>query len=475
MPRFVAPMDAVWLWIESPSGPKHVVVLQVFDRPADAGPDYLDTLYASITDPAAAVKPGFRRRAHRSARTGGQFTWVTEDRLDLAHHVRRHTLPAPGTQQQLLDYVAELHTGVLDRARPQWAARLVDGLEGGGFALCTLLHHSQFDGVNMNRHAIGGLSTDPAATDCAAPWLQPHGRPAPAAEPAGRSEGLADWVRDPAKAAGAGRRALSTAAGVARSLGSLARSSRTSLRTRELPFAAPGSLFNSKITERRQFVGETWALSRYKDIAKRTGTSINDVCVTVTGGALRAYLVEQDALPERSLVGGIPVATTGTDASAAGRDDNTFGAVLCNLGTDLTDPVERLRRVHASMANSKALMAELDPVTASAFTTFNIGGFLAAAVPSVPELPRPTFNAVVSNVPGPRTPLYWNGARMTMYHPSSVVMHGQALNITLLSYVDTITVGMTVCPDVVRNADRLPVHMENALAELEKATADLGA
>jgi hypothetical protein len=123
------------------------------------------------------------------------------------------------------------------------------------------------------------------------------------------------------------------------------------------------------------------------------------------------------------------------------------------------------------MRNSKSLMAAMDPLTAQMFTTANIGGFLVAAVPSVPRLPRPAFNAVVSNVPGPRKPLYWNGARMAGFYPSSVAMHGQALNITLLSYVDQITVGLTSCPETVPNADRILVQVDNALADLDKATA----
>lgn len=464
MPRFVAPMDAVWLWIESSNSPKHVVVLQVFTPPPAAGPGLLDDLYAAITD-SAEVKPGFRRRAYRSAATGGQFAWSVDDPIDLTAHVRRHTLPAPGGPDELRAYVGQLHTGLLDRARPQWAARLVDGLSDGRFALCTLLHHSLFDGVNMGRHVVGGLSTDPAATDGAPPWLRTAKRPGgppPVAEPA--AAGLSSVVP-------AARKVVDTAGEVFGSLKALARCGAATVRERELPFAAPDSMFNVQVSRRRRFEGGSWPLARFKDVARRTGTSINDVSLSVTGAALRGYLIEQDALPGRSLVGGVPVATTGTAADAAGRDDNSFAAVLCNLGTDLDDPAERLRRVHASMANSKSLMADIDPLTAAAFTAANIGGFLVAAVPAVPRLPRPAFNLVVSNVPGPREPLYWNGCELTGFYPSSVAMHGQALNVTLLSYTDRITVGLTACPEAVPHLDRLLVHLENGLVDLEKATA----
>src|SRR5581483_3390263 len=124
--RFVAPLDAVWLWIESETSPTSVVVLQIFRPPARSGPQFLDDLYAQITDPTH-VKPGFRRRAYRSAATGGQFAWADDGLLDMTAHVRRATLPAPGRIRELLEFVGELHGQVMGRQRPQWEARLVDG------------------------------------------------------------------------------------------------------------------------------------------------------------------------------------------------------------------------------------------------------------------------------------------------------------------------------------------------------------
>jgi WS/DGAT/MGAT family acyltransferase len=202
-----------------------------------------------------------------------------------------------------------------------------------------------------------------------------------------------------------------------------------------------------------------------------TGASMNDVGLAMCGAALRSYMLERDCLPSSSLVAGVPVSLSGTDADAASRDGNAIGAVLCNLGTDLDDPIERLRRVHASMANNKSMMAGLDPLTTTAVTSGNMAGFLLGAVPGLPKFPRPAFNLVVSNVPGLRKPLYWNGAEMTDYYPSSVVMNGQALNITLLSYKDDIAIGLTADPEVLPHMQRLLIHLENALVDLEKASA----
>lgn len=458
MARFVAPLDAVWLWIESETSPTHVVVLQIFRPPAGSGPEYLDNLYAQMTDPTK-VKPGFRRRAYRSAATGGQFAWADDNPLDMTAHVQRATLPAPGRVRELLENVGELHSSLMTRERPQWAARLVDGLEDGRFALLTKLHHSMFDGVNMGRHMLSGLSFDPTADDCVAPWIVPAGAsdvPAPE-EPDTNVGGIARL-----------KQAAGTAGDVLGSLRSLAKMVPATVREREVPFAAPDSIFNSRVGTTRRFAGDAWPLERLKTVAKSTGTSINDVGLAMCGAALRSYLIERDALPEKPLVAGVPVSQSGTDAGAAGQDGNAIGAVLCNLGTDVDDPLDRLRRVNRSMANNKSLMA-LDPLTTTAISSGNMAGFLLGAVPALPKLPRPAFNLVVSNVPGLRKPLYWNGAELTDYYPSSVVMNGQALNITLLSYKDDIAIGLTADPEVVPHMQRLLVHLDNALADLEKA------
>jgi WS/DGAT/MGAT family acyltransferase len=454
-------LDAVWLWIESETSPTSVVVLQIF-RPRDgSGPEFLDDLYAQITDPAE-VKPGFRRRAYKSLATGGQFAWADDDPLDMTAHVRRVTLPGPGRIRELLEFVGELHGRLMTRERPQWEARLVDGLEDGRFALCTKLHHSMFDGVNMGRHMVSGLSGNPNATDCVAPWQVPA------------STATAGKLDEPAREEGALARAkqvVSTAGDVLGSLKTLAKTVPTTMREREVPFAAPDSILNSRVGSTRRFAGDAWPLARLKAVAKATGTSINDVGLAMCGAALRSYLLERDCLPGSSLVAGVPVSLSGTDAGAASRDGNAIGAVLCNLGTDLDDPIERLRRVNKSMVNNKSMMAGLDPLTTAAVASGNMAGFLLGAIPALPKLPRPAFNLVVSNVPGLRKPLYWNGAELTDYYPSSVVMNGQALNITLLSYKDDIAIGLTADPEVLPHMQRLLVHLDNALSDLEKASA----
>jgi diacylglycerol O-acyltransferase len=454
-------MDAVYLWGGTRRSPAHVVALQIFRPPAGAGPELLDGLYRAMTDPAA-VKPAFRRRPYRSPATAGQYAWATDSSLDLRQHVRRVALPRPGRTAELMDHVADFHAVPLDRDRPLWQAHLVEGLAGDRFALCTKLHHALFDGVNMGRHVLGGLSPDAAARGGTAPWIQRSSRRrAPAARAASTAgNGVLDGVSRLGGAVGGTVKALA-GGGVAA--------------VREgpptVPFSAPRTIFNGRVGTARRFAGESWPTDRLREVARWAGTSVNDVALALCGGALRSYLAERGQLPAAPLVAMVPIALGSTDPSAEARDGNSWAAVLCNLATDTPDGLDRLRRVHTSMRRSKRLMSELDPVTAAALSAGVLGGALLSMVPG--PRPPPAFNLVISNVPAARRTLYLDGCELTDNYPVSVVTDGQALNITLISYVDRIAFGISGCRRSVPELERIPVHLDAALRELELGkTAD---
>src|SRR5882757_249898 len=233
--RLVPPTDALYLWAESQRSPAHVIALQIFQPPPGAGPELLDELYAAMTD-QDALKPAFRRRPYRSPATAGQYAWAMDDDVDMTLHVRRVALPRPGRVRELLEHVADFHATLLDRDRPLWQAHLVEGMADGRFALCTKMHHASFDGVNMGRHVLGGLSPDPAERGCAAPWIVPSRRrtssrpPRPATHPSGAPS-----------LTSIGKGALDVATRVGGTLEALATSGVSSVRNGQLtlPFSAP--------------------------------------------------------------------------------------------------------------------------------------------------------------------------------------------------------------------------------------------
>ena len=458
--RLVPAMDAVYLWGESANSPCHVIALQLFTPREGAGSELFDELYEATTDPAH-VKRSFRRRPVRQWSTGGQFAWVEDENLDMRLHVRRVGLPHPSRVRELLEYLGDWHAVALPRDRPLWEARLVEGLEDGRFAIATKMHHSTFDGVNMGRHLLGGLSHDPGVRGCTAPWMVTT---ADRARPRRRRRPSSWWD--------AARSAASVAENFVRSLPTLAGAGVSAFREESvaLPHDAPATRFNAPVSSGRRFAGDVWPSARLRAVARRAGTSSNDVALAMCGGALRSYLLERGELPRDPLVSMVPVSLLGTDPSATAVEGNSWAAVLAGLATDTDDSRERLDRVHAAMARSKELMGSLDALSSTLLSGVNLAGAIPISVPGVPSLPRPAFNLICSTIPATREKLYLDGCELTENYPISMVLDGQALNITMVSYADGLAFGITGCRRQVPSLQRLLVHLEDALADLEKAT-----
>jgi len=451
--------DSLFLWIETPSSPTHYIALEIFRLPDGAGPEVLDEIYAGMTD-ESKVKQGFRRRPYRSVATGGQYAWAEDDKLDMSKHVIRHVLPKPGRMRDLLEYVGKLHSTLLDRSRPLWEGHLVEGLEDNRFALLTKASHAYYDGVNMTRHLLNGFSTDATATNCTAPWIVSEQKQSVVA--GSKSEGsgsVPGQIFDAGKA-------------VAGSVGAFVKAGTSALREKKaltVPFTAPDSILNQKVDSSRRFVGDAWPIERLRKVARAAGTTTNDVAMSMCGSALGAYLAEQNALPSRSLVAMVPVSLSGTSIESTAKEGNAFGAALCPLGTELSDPLERLQKIHTQMKRFKKLMANLDATSAQIYSTLNMMSVMVVTIPGMRPLPRPGFNLVVSNVPGIRHQLYYNGCALTDFYPVSVVLDGQGLNMTMMSYLDQLAFGLVSCDKTVPHLQRMLVHLESGIAALEDA------
>jgi diacylglycerol O-acyltransferase len=459
--------DAMFLIAEVRERPMHVGGLQVFDLPPEAGDDYLRQLYEeAVSCDVAQVHPLYRRRPVRSLSTLGQWAWANDDKIDLEHHMRHSALPRPGRVRELLAVVSRLHGTLLDRNRPLWEAHLIEGLEGRRFALYTKLHHALVDGVGALRILQDSLTDDPARRDMPFPWTRPSrprtrsidsidgGRPSPISAVVGAATGAARLTRG---TAGVGMALAGTALAALRE------------EVAALPFQAPKTMFNVPITGARRFAGDSWPLERIRAIGQATGTTVNDVVLTMCSGALRAYLIEQGALPDKSLVAMVPIALR----TAERTDDsgNAVGSILCNLSTDIEDAAERLDRINASMSHAKDRLAGLTPTQIIAVSALMMSGMLVGPLQRVGWPGPPPFNLVISNVPGPRQTLYFNGARMQGLYPLSIPTDGQAFNITVTSYAGDMSFGLTGCRASVPHLQRMLVHLDGALAELEKAVA----
>ena len=448
--------DSMFMVPETREQPMHVGGLQIFTFPEGSGREHLAETYrqaVSVQD----VAPVFRRRPYRSPLTLGQWAWREDEQIDLEHHVRHSALPEPGRVRELLALTSRLHGTLLDRKRPLWEAHLIEGLEDDRFAVYTKLHHAMMDGVSALRLLQRSLSLDPDERDIPLPWERTSSRTRrPSASPAALARAL------PGQAVAL----AGDAVGLVPTLLGLAQDALRH-QAAALPMQAPRTMLNTSITGSRRFAGQAWSMDRLKAVGKAGDATLNDVLLAMCSGALRAYLLEQDALPDAPLIAMTPVSLR--DESAGDEEPtNAVGTILCNLGTDLEHPGARLIAVKASMDHGKAVLKGLSQTQITALSAVVMAPLLLSLV-GLHSLTPPPFNLVISNVPGPQEPLYWNGARLQGMFPLSIPLDGQALNITVTSYAGEVQFGLTGCRRSVPSLQRLLVHLEESLCGLEDA------
>ena len=450
--KLISPTDSMFLLGESREHPMHVAGLQLFEPPADAGPDFVRELHAVMAE-TGDFQPTFRK--HPGTLLGGisNLTWAVDDDIDVDYHLRRSALPRPGRVRELLELTSRLHGTLLDRHRPLWETHLIEGLADGRFAIYVKFHHALIDGVSAQRLLMRALTPDPDDRETRIAWT--IGSKRRSAEDAPSRSALQQ---------------LTGAAGSALSLApttlSLARAALLEQQL-TLPFRAPKTMFNVPIGGARRVAAQSWPLARLRNVKTAAGTTVNDVVLAMCAGALRAYLTEQDALPDTPLIAMVPVSLRGEDEQDAGG--NLTGAMLCSLATDVADPGKRLEIISTSTRENKQVFNDLPRTQALALSAFVMSGLALGLLPGFVSSAPPPFNIVISNVPGAREPMYMNGARLDGNYPFSIALDGQALNITLTNNADNLDFGLVGARSSVPHMQRLLGHLEDSLTALEEA------
>jgi diacylglycerol O-acyltransferase len=459
----IDPPSLAFLLAENRNQPMHVAGLQLFAPPADAPEDFTRQLYEGALA-ETEVAPLFRKRPFRSVRTAGQWVWAEDKQFDVEHHVRHSALPGPGRVRELLELVGRLHSTMLGRERPLWETHLIEGLGDGRMAMYSKIHHALVDGVSAMRLMQSVLSTDPDERGMPLPFATQTRRARRAREQAEHS--VADVPLD------AARTALGLAADAAGMPAALVRTLMRGLRneTSAVSLHAPKTMFNVSITGSRRFAAQGWELERLRAISRASSTTLNDVVLAMCSGAIRAYLREHDALPDDTLVSMVPVGLNARQAQVASDEGgNAVGAVMVKLGTDLDDPADRLALVHRSMRAGKEALGSMTPNQILAMSAIGMAPSMLIPLLRLQGIARPPFNLIISNVPGPRSVQYLNGARLDGTYPVSIPIQGMALNITCNSYADRMEFGLTGCRRSVPSLQRLLTHLDDELTALEKA------
>jgi diacylglycerol O-acyltransferase len=454
------PLDAAWLYVESRHTPMHVAGLQIFSPPKNAKASFLRDTIASLRDATTEFVPPWNLRLADSVLSAVAPAWVTEKNVDLDYHVRHSALPAPGGERELGVLVSRLHSHPLDLSRPLWECHLIEGLEGGRFALYTKMHHALMDGMAAMRMTQRAMSESPRNRVVEPPWsiggLKQRGRPAGGGSIGARLESMVQGLREQA----------ATLPEVTRALGEVWGRGKHPDPDLVTPFSAPRSVLNGRVTAPRRFATQQYEVKRLRELAKKAGVTLNDVVLELCASALRRFLAEHGQLPDEPLTAGLPV-------SIRPQGDDTVGTaitfILANLATGDADPKTRLEKIHVSTQKAKQHLQSLSKTSLNNYTSAFMGPFILGLLTGVAGRSRPMFNVTISNVPGPEKPLYFAGARLEAMYPISLLSHGQALNITCVSYAGTLNFGFTGCRDTLPHMQRLAVYAGEALAELEQA------
>ena len=442
-------VDTSFLLAENRKMPMHTGGLMLFSYPEGVDEDWLHRTLSGNDDPNAVQFP-FNQKLTWPLRRLGLPHWVLDDNLDTHYHVRHSALPKPGRYREMFSLVSRLHSTRLHRDRPLWEAHIIEGVEDNRFALYMKTHHSMIDGVGAMRLLGACLTADPNERDMPAPWNMPRARRQPSASP------------DPRGAVAATTGAMG---GVLKFAAAVRHRDKHGMIA---PFQTPLTILNGRVTGSRRLVAQSWSLLRIKIVAKALNATINDVVLAMSGGALRRYLIDQGALPDEPLTAMTPVSFRPADADIEG---NSFSVVFASLATELGDPLDRLRAIQKSMGEAKRLLKGMNAADIPIFTTIVALPVLVPHLLGISGRTRPTFNVTVSNVPGPKEQLYWNGAPLEGMYPLSIVTHGQALNITVTSCGDSLDFGIVACRRSVPSAQRLIDHLEEALVELERGAS----
>jgi WS/DGAT/MGAT family acyltransferase len=459
-------LDALFLYMETPETPMHVASVTVF-KPSSPRDDF----FARFREHVAArldLLPAYRRRLEPTPFGIDHPVWVVEDKVDLDHHIRHAALPKPSGMAELRALIGQLHAVPLDRSRPLWEYHFIEGLEDGGFAVYIKVHHSTMDGIAGM--ATLGITYDfaPGAEQSLPTRIVP-----PDVEPSDfielTSTAVGDFIRQ-------GWRAAKSLPGVVRALTKVApHFSRDARFLYSYVKDMPRTPFNKVISGYRVYATSSLPLPEVRALAKSRSVTINDVVLALCAGALRRYLIEHVALPQKPLTAGVPVSVRPLGNAQL---NNQVMFTLSRLPTDVAEPLPRLAAAQAAGQEAKNLFADLrDLVTTDVsilgapLVVMGLTRLWAGA--RAANYFWPFFNTAISNVPGPRQTMYCVGAPATHFFPVSIPYHGCALNITVQSYLDQLDFGLVACSETVPDAQRIADFIVEDFAAMRKADANL--
>ena len=459
MAQQLSGLDSTFLYLESPETPMHVGSLHTYKLPAKFKGDFAQVLRDHLAKRMHLV-PIFSRKLQFMPLDLGHPSWQHVSDVDLQYHVRKISIPKPGTFAQLESYCARLHCNLIDRSKPLWEFYIFDGLASGEIGFYSKIHHATLDGQAGTVLANAILDVTEIPRDVPPPDASQKRstKATPIAKLLGAA--ISNSISQYAKIARALPAAVSAIGGAIGSAAIKNRGAGMSL--------APRTVFNQSVSRQRTFVTTRIDMAQAKAIGKNLGGSLNDVVLYLCSTALRTYLSKHGGIPKKSLVAMMPVSLRETGNKEL---NNQASMMLVSLGSHIADPMKRFLAILESTAKVKTALSSLKSVMPtdypSLLTPWLVQGLAGTYNKSrIANVLRMPANVVISNVPGPQIPLYMAGAQMMSFHPLSIVVHGIALNITVQTYAGHIEFGIIACKQAVPQARSIAKAVEQAFAAL---------
>lgn len=453
----LTPRDATFYALESIKNPIHIGSLMIVDNKAGTL-DYERLL--EVVESRLPEVPRYRQKIREVPFGLGRPVWVDDREFDITYHIRRSALPKPGSDEQLNDLVARLASRPLDPSRPLWEMYLVEGLSGDRMALFIKTHAALADGIEALEIGHVILESEDAPPPVEQIWL-------PGREPSGLSligDALVHMASRPTDTAETVRRFIEgasvTASDVVKALAGYASVLGTATGT------APTSPLNATVSRNRRFDVVRTSLEDYRKIRSSRGGSVNDVILAVISGALRNWLMSRgEPITESTTVRAVVPMSVYLDAT----EDLALSEVtsfLVDLPVGEPNPAIRLSHIsHATEARARVSRGVTAP-TLVRLSGFAPASLHAMSVRAASAYAQRTYNLVITNVPGPQTPMYLAGARMLDMFPVSPLLRNQALAIGLTSYDGSVNYGLNADRDAMADVDVVTALLYESMEEL---------
>jgi diacylglycerol O-acyltransferase len=455
----LTPLDASFLELEQAdeSAHMHIGWAMVFDPLPDGGRPSLEALQHQTVERLEQL-PRFLCRL--SSPRVGSFSlpaWEPDPDFDIATHMRHASLPVPGGEAELLEWLGDFYSHRLDRAHPLWETTLLDGLSDGRWVLATKVHHCLVDGISGASVTSTLLDAEPSPAPC--------------------SKGLAAALASPGEDGEAGRGTISKLFGVVgdgvdaalhpRRLASALSRSRAlaEMVIREELIGAPHTSLNEPIGGTRRLAAVDVPLDDLKRIKGALGGTVNDVVLAATAAGLRRLFVHrEEGSSVESIRAMVPVSVR--QASEALALGNRVSSLFVELPVAEPDPLLHYRKTVAATEELKS-----GDQVAGTETLIEVAGAAPPLIHSVVArlafTPR-LFNITITNVPGPQTTLYSLGAPLRRIVPLVPIFSGHAVGVAAVSYDGLLTFGLNADRATVPDLNVLRDGIEEALAELRR-------